>query len=189
MARSVIWQFFCLVWLTPSQRARRFACHPSSLFHPAACFPLSPFTKPPETVGGGWAGSYSAASPCPSPAVPGLVKSSRKRFSTRQGQHPHVDRRRSTAEMEVANVGDTVVKPLKEFGKNSVRLVKRCTKPDRKGECSRARQRGRLMMGRCCSLGCSPCCCCSPSDRLSWQHPKHLRCGQRPRDARRCLGQ
>lgn len=31
-------------------------------------------------------------------------------------------------------MGDTVVKPLKEFGKNSVRLVKRCTKPDRKGE-------------------------------------------------------
>ena len=23
--------------------------------------------------------------------------------------------------------------PLKEFGKNSIRLVKRCTKPDRKG--------------------------------------------------------
>lgn len=36
--------------------------------------------------------------------------------------------------MDVNNVGDTVVKPLKEFGKNSVRLVKRCTKPDRKGE-------------------------------------------------------
>jgi hypothetical protein len=31
-------------------------------------------------------------------------------------------------------MGETVVKPLKEFGKNSVRLVKRCTKPDRKGE-------------------------------------------------------
>lgn len=29
-------------------------------------------------------------------------------------------------------MGETVVKPLKEFGKNSVRLVKRCTKPDRK---------------------------------------------------------
>ena len=28
---------------------------------------------------------------------------------------------------------DTVVTPLKEFGKNSIRLVKRCTKPDRKG--------------------------------------------------------
>ena len=36
--------------------------------------------------------------------------------------------------MEVANLGDGVVRPLKEFGKNSVRLVKRCTKPDRKGE-------------------------------------------------------
>lgn len=29
---------------------------------------------------------------------------------------------------------DTVVVPLKEFAKNSVRLVKRCTKPDRRGE-------------------------------------------------------
>ena len=28
---------------------------------------------------------------------------------------------------------DNVVTPLKEFGKNSVRLVKRCTKPDRRG--------------------------------------------------------
>lgn len=27
---------------------------------------------------------------------------------------------------------DTVVNPLKEFAKNSVRLVKRCTKPDRR---------------------------------------------------------
>lgn len=29
---------------------------------------------------------------------------------------------------------DTVVTPAKEFAKNSTRLVKRCTKPDRKGE-------------------------------------------------------
>ena len=28
---------------------------------------------------------------------------------------------------------DTVVTPVKEFSKNSIRLVKRCTKPDRKG--------------------------------------------------------
>ena len=28
---------------------------------------------------------------------------------------------------------ETVVTPLKDFSKNSVRLVKRCTKPDRKG--------------------------------------------------------
>ncbi|KAF6261437.1 hypothetical protein OEZ86_001257 [Tetradesmus obliquus] len=27
---------------------------------------------------------------------------------------------------------DVVVKPLKDFAKNSIRLVKRCTKPDRK---------------------------------------------------------
>jgi len=27
---------------------------------------------------------------------------------------------------------DFVVKPVKEFAKNSIRLVKRCTKPDRK---------------------------------------------------------
>jgi protein transport protein SEC61 subunit gamma-like protein len=50
--------------------------------------------------------------------------------------------------MEVGNVGETVVKPLKEFGKNSVRLVKRCTKPDRKGEPFGEDCR-RLMMGRC----------------------------------------
>ncbi|KAG2483614.1 hypothetical protein HYH03_017556 [Edaphochlamys debaryana] len=30
------------------------------------------------------------------------------------------------------DVGDVVVKPLKDFAKNSARLVKRCTKPDRK---------------------------------------------------------
>ena len=29
----------------------------------------------------------------------------------------------------------SVTKPLKDFGKNSIRLVKRCTKPDGKGEC------------------------------------------------------
>ena len=28
---------------------------------------------------------------------------------------------------------DYVVKPLEEFAKGSIRLVKRCTKPDRKG--------------------------------------------------------
>jgi hypothetical protein len=37
--------------------------------------------------------------------------------------------------MEVAGAAEGVVKPLKEFGKNSLRLVKRCTKPDRKGAC------------------------------------------------------
>lgn len=31
---------------------------------------------------------------------------------------------------------DSVVLPLKDFAKNSVRLVKRCTKPDRRGEVS-----------------------------------------------------
>lgn len=29
------------------------------------------------------------------------------------------------------------IEPMKEFSKDSVRLVKRCTKPDRKGECTR----------------------------------------------------
>ena len=29
--------------------------------------------------------------------------------------------------------GDFVFKPLKDFSKNSIRLVKRCTKPDKKG--------------------------------------------------------
>lgn len=31
------------------------------------------------------------------------------------------------------DLGDVVVKPVKDFAKNSARLVKRCTKPDRKG--------------------------------------------------------
>jgi hypothetical protein len=34
---------------------------------------------------------------------------------------------------------DVVVKPLKDFAKNSIRLVKRCTKPDRKGEAAAQR--------------------------------------------------
>ncbi len=33
------------------------------------------------------------------------------------------------------DLGEFVVKPLKDFGKNSIRLVKRCTKPDQKGAC------------------------------------------------------
>ncbi len=32
------------------------------------------------------------------------------------------------------DLGEFVVKPLKDFSKNSIRLVKRCTKPDQKGE-------------------------------------------------------
>jgi hypothetical protein len=31
---------------------------------------------------------------------------------------------------------DYVVKPLEEFAKGSIRLVRRCTKPDRKGASS-----------------------------------------------------
>lgn len=31
------------------------------------------------------------------------------------------------------DVADLVVKPMREFAKDSIRLVKRCTKPDRKG--------------------------------------------------------
>ncbi len=34
------------------------------------------------------------------------------------------------------DVGGFVVQPLKDFAKNSVRLVKRCTKPDQKGASS-----------------------------------------------------
>lgn len=29
---------------------------------------------------------------------------------------------------------DTVVRPVKDFAKDSIRLVKRCHKPDRRGE-------------------------------------------------------
>lgn len=38
---------------------------------------------------------------------------------------------------ERMDVGTDVVKPLKDFAKNSIRLVKRCTKPDRKGKWTR----------------------------------------------------
>ena len=37
--------------------------------------------------------------------------------------------------LAMENTGfDYVVKPLEEFTKGSIRLVKRCTKPDKKGE-------------------------------------------------------
>lgn len=39
------------------------------------------------------------------------------------------------------DVSDSVVKPLKDFAKSSVRLVKRCTKPDRKGVLGSGRPR------------------------------------------------
>jgi hypothetical protein len=35
---------------------------------------------------------------------------------------------------------DAVIKPLKDFGRSSIRLVKRCTKPDRKGELADGRE-------------------------------------------------
>lgn len=34
---------------------------------------------------------------------------------------------------------DTVVRPVKDFAKDSIRLVKRCHKPDRKGSFGRLR--------------------------------------------------
>ena len=40
---------------------------------------------------------------------------------------------------------DTVVTPVKEFSKNSIRLVKRCTKPDRKGTLSGMRGAQRFL--------------------------------------------
>ncbi|EMS52466.1 Protein transport protein Sec61 subunit gamma [Triticum urartu] len=44
---------------------------------------------------------------------------------------------------------DSVVDPLREFAKDSVRLVKRCHKPDRKGKdtAHRIRRRGGLSSG------------------------------------------
>jgi hypothetical protein len=46
---------------------------------------------------------------------------------------------------------DSVVDPLREFAKDSVRLVKRCHKPDRKGEDplqSASPSRSRLFLAR-----------------------------------------
>ena len=42
---------------------------------------------------------------------------------------------------------DYVAKPLGGFVKNSVRLIKRCTKPDQKGVLSRIRATDRFAMG------------------------------------------
>ena len=45
----------------------------------------------------------------------------------------------SSANAAMENTGfDYIVKPLGDFTKNSIRLVKRCTKPDRKGAHSRS---------------------------------------------------
>uniref|UniRef100_A0A0A9DB36 Protein transport protein SEC61 gamma subunit n=1 Tax=Arundo donax TaxID=35708 RepID=A0A0A9DB36_ARUDO len=40
---------------------------------------------------------------------------------------------------------DSVVDPLRDFAKDSVRLVKRCHKPDRKGTCPAAPSRVRVV--------------------------------------------
>jgi preprotein translocase subunit Sss1 len=37
---------------------------------------------------------------------------------------------------EVMEAVDSVVRPVKEFAKDSIRLVKRCHKPDRRGICN-----------------------------------------------------
>ena len=42
------------------------------------------------------------------------------------------------------DVMDIAVKPVKEFAKDSYRLVKRCTKPDRKGACASEQPARRL---------------------------------------------
>ena len=57
------------------------------------------------------------------------------------------------------DVGDFVVKPLKDFAKSSIRLVKRCTKPDRKGASWRTRGRERarqIVIGGVLPLSGSP---------------------------------
>jgi hypothetical protein len=42
---------------------------------------------------------------------------------------------------------DSVVDPLREFAKDSIRLVKRCHKPDRKGNCRAPDPRPRYVAG------------------------------------------
>lgn len=76
----------------------------------------------------------------------GVLQSRQAPIALLQPAHPHIvaairlgphnPRRNSQAPSQVQKhhtAMDTVVTPLKEFGKNSVRLVKRCTKPDRRG--------------------------------------------------------
>ena len=43
-------------------------------------------------------------------------------------------RERASEKDEAMDLQETFTKPLKDFAKNSVRLVKRCTKPDSKGK-------------------------------------------------------
>lgn len=49
----------------------------------------------------------------------------------------------------VENTGfDYVVKPLEEFSRGSLRLIKRCTKPDKKGEQQQAVQSCKVLPAR-----------------------------------------
>ena len=50
--------------------------------------------------------------------------------------------RMSHAALQVMDQLQQVVKPLQEFAKDSMRLVKRCTKPDMKGKNERERESG-----------------------------------------------
>ena len=43
-------------------------------------------------------------------------------------------RERASEKDEAMDLQETFTKPLKDFAKNSIRLVKRCTKPDSKGK-------------------------------------------------------
>jgi protein transport protein SEC61 subunit gamma-like protein len=52
-----------------------------------------------------------------------VVRRQRKRSTPTRGHNPH------TYNMEVA---DLAIKPVKEFAKDSIRLINKCTKPDRK---------------------------------------------------------
>lgn len=76
----------------------------------------------------------------------GVLQSRQARIGLLQPAHPHIAKRYGLGRTTHAEIPkrparfrntttamDTVVTPLKEFGKNSVRLVKRCTKPDRRG--------------------------------------------------------
>jgi hypothetical protein len=48
---------------------------------------------------------------------------------------------------------DTVVRPVKDFAKDSIRLVKRCHKPDRRGTCASCR----FMSCHVISVRCEVC--------------------------------
>jgi len=67
----------------------------------------------------------------------------------------------------MSDVNAHIIQPLKKFAKDSAHLVKKCTKPDRKGACVVVR------VAACRVCADWPHSCCAPRLDLSpiYQHP------------------